>query len=167
MILEYYILEYPTEKQTFSCGAHDVDRTNHRGQRRSIWSGLDNFNSVKVVDHSQRDIYQSRRSRSCIVDNWKLHDSIHHLKSSFVKKNLFHQFTFSLVPEVRAFGSGSTEAAISEKGNDGKFDAVSSLSMCNNASVLTRTTLNQPLKPIPSISEQHLCFKDISRTIYV
>ena len=58
------------------------------------------------------------------MDNWKLHDSIHHLKSSFVKKTLVHQFTFSLVPEVRAFGSGSTEAAISEKGNDGKFDAV-------------------------------------------
>ena len=95
---------------------------------------------LKWLYHSQR--YQSRRSRSCIVDNWKLHDSIHHLKSSFFKKNLFHQFTFSLVPEVRAFFSGNTEAAISEKGNDGKFDAVSSLSMCNNASVLTRTTLN-------------------------
>lgn len=39
--------------------------------------------------------------------------------------------TFSLVPEVRTFGSGSTEAGsgsteavMTEKGNDGKFDAV-------------------------------------------
>ena len=65
------------------------------------------------------------------MDDWKLHDSIHHLKFPSVKKRLFHQFTFSLVPEVRTFGpgsteagSGSTEAVMSEKGNDGKFDAV-------------------------------------------
>ena len=101
------------------------------GDSDEAYGGLDKFNSVKVVDHSQRDIYQSRRSRSCIVDNWKLHDSIHHLKFPSVKKKLFHQFTFSLVPEVRTFGSGSTEAGsgsteavMSEKGNNGKFDAV-------------------------------------------
>ena len=65
------------------------------------------------------------------MDDWKLHDSIHHLKFPSVKKKLFHQFTFSLVPEVRTFGSGSTEAGsgsteavMSEKGNNGKFDAI-------------------------------------------
>ena len=47
-----------------------------------------------------------------------------------LKKNTCYQFTFSLVPGVRPFGSGRTEAAISEKGNDGKFNAVFDHFLC-------------------------------------
>ena len=131
---------------TFSCGVHDVDCTNHGGQRRSIWRCLNDFNqSSRRSALLRRKIYQNRSSGCCILNDGKLHGSVHHLKLNPVwKRNLFNQLTLSLEPEVWAFDLGrwafgsSTEAAISEKVN--KFDAVKSFSMFYYASVSMKTT---------------------------
>ena len=42
---------------------------------------------LSQYSHGQWATYQSRRSRSCIVNNGKLHGRIHHLKSNSVIKN--------------------------------------------------------------------------------
>ena len=117
-----------------------------RGTETKHMALPEQFQSSKRSSLLRRKNYQSRSSGCCILNNGKFHGSVHHLKLNPVwKRNLFNQLTLSLEPEVWAFdlgswafGSRSTEAAISEKVN--KFDAVESFSMFYYASVSMKTT---------------------------
>ena len=54
--------------QTFSCGAHDVDSTNHGGQRWSIWRCL-NFQSSRS-EHSQHRHNLPKQTQQKLHREW-------------------------------------------------------------------------------------------------